>query len=238
MLSFTLRRLLGLAVTLAARERDRLSRDGSAARRPRRGDAGHASAARHAGGAAGASSASNRPAPERYVAWVSRHAAGRSGHAATPIPPPWPNSSRERVRVSLPLALIALALTTLIAIPARRARGGAAQQRGRLRHHGRDAGRHRRPEFLVRDAAGAALRHHPALAAGGRLSRLVGGRLAGAARADPAGRRAGAAAGLDPGAGDALVAAGDARRRLCAHRTGQGPEPRDRRCAATRCATR
>jgi peptide/nickel transport system permease protein len=74
----------------------------------------------------------------------------------------------DRIWVSLPLAIYALTLSTLIAFPvgilAAANRGGS-----RLRRHGRHAAGHRDPEFLVRHAAGPALRGHAAMVLGRRL---------------------------------------------------------------------
>ncbi len=58
----------------------------------------------------------DRPAPERYVDWVTglvRGDLGRSYTYSTPVA----ELVRERAQVSLPLAMLALTLTTLIAIP-------------------------------------------------------------------------------------------------------------------------
>ncbi|PSC04478.1 peptide ABC transporter [Alsobacter soli] len=58
----------------------------------------------------------NQPAPERYLAWVTglvRGDLGMSYTYATPVT----ELVRDRLAVSLPLALMALALTTAIAIP-------------------------------------------------------------------------------------------------------------------------
>ena len=64
------------------------------------------------------------------------------------------------------------------------------------------------------------------------------GLLAGAEGADAAGGRAGAAAGVDPRARDALGAARHARRGLRPHRPRQGPDAAARRSGGTRSATR
>ena len=79
------------------------------------------------------------------------------------------------------------------------------------------------PEFLVRADADLRLRRLAALGAGRRLSRLERGHLAGRQGAHPAGHRARAAAGGDPGARHALGAGRRARRGLHPHRPRQGP---------------
>ena len=58
----------------------------------------------------------DRPAPERYLEWVGGMLAGDLGRSytyATPVA----ELVRERIQVSLPLALLSLALTAIIAIP-------------------------------------------------------------------------------------------------------------------------
>ena len=58
----------------------------------------------------------NQPAPERYLHWVAGLVTGDLGVSytyATPVA----ELVRDRLAVSLPLAVFALALTTLIAIP-------------------------------------------------------------------------------------------------------------------------
>ena len=64
------------------------------------------------------------------------------------------------------------------------------------------------------------------------------GFFAGMQGADPAGRRAGAAAGLDPRARHALVAARHAGRGLHPLGARQGADRERRRCGGTRCAMR
>jgi peptide/nickel transport system permease protein len=92
------------------------------------------------------------------IAWIGGMLTGDFGTSYT-YRVPVSELVLDRLWVSLPLALYALTLSTLIAFPvgilAAANRGGAG-----LRRHGRHATGHRDPEFLVRDAAGAALRDH------------------------------------------------------------------------------
>ena len=113
----------------------------------------------------------------------------------------------------------------------------AARPRRRHADHGRRAARRRRPQFLVRAAPDLRLRGLAAAGAGRRLSRLERRRLAGPQGADPAGRRAGAAAGGDPRPRHPLGAARSARRGLYPHRARQGPAA-PRRAVAARAAQR
>jgi peptide/nickel transport system permease protein len=96
-------------------------------------------------------------AAERYLAWVGGMLTGDFGTSYT-YRVPVSELMLDRLWVSLPLALYALTLSTADRLSRRHL---AAANRGgirRLRRHGRHAARHRDPEFLVRDAAGAGLR--------------------------------------------------------------------------------
>jgi len=58
----------------------------------------------------------DRPASERYLAWVGGLLTGDLGRSYT-YSTPVAELVRDRIQVSLPLAMLALALTTLVAIP-------------------------------------------------------------------------------------------------------------------------
>lgn len=115
MLSFVLRRLLGLAVTLAA-----ASAIVFLAMEVLPGDPAEVMLGTNARpdtvAALRAQLGLDRPAPERYVAWATGMLQGDLGRSYT-YSTAVSELVAERVRVSLPLALISLALTTLIAIP-------------------------------------------------------------------------------------------------------------------------
>ena len=194
MAAFALRRLVGLFATLAVATLIVFAVHGGAAGRPRPGDARHGGAARHAGGAARQA----RPRPARAGALRRRgwRACCRAISAsATPIPRPCPSFWRERLLVSLPLALMALALTTAIAIPLGACGGRAPQRRGRSRRHVATQLGVAVPNFWFAHAARAALRRHAAVVPAGGFPGWSRRPLAGAEGADPAGGRAGAAAG-------------------------------------------
>jgi peptide/nickel transport system permease protein len=133
---------------------------------------------------------------ERYLSWVTGMLRGDFGISYT-YRTPVVDMIADRLWVScrsrsMPCALHAHCLS-------RRHLGGIApRHRGRYRRDGRDPTRRRDPELLVRHAPRAGLRGEPALVLRRRLPRLGAGPPPRDEGADPAGHRAGPAAGLHP----------------------------------------
>ena len=143
----------------------------------------------------------------------------------------------SRLPVTLPLAGLAAALHD-----GRRAAPGtlcghAPSPRGRLPHHDRLPGGHRRAVVLDRAAPDPALLGAPRLGAVGRIRRMVGRRGGRAALLDAARPGPGGVPGGGARPGHPLGRPRRAPRGLRAHRAGQGPggAARDRRAHA--CAT-
>ena len=173
----------------------------------------------------------------RYLAWVGGMLTGDFGICYT-YRTPVAGMVLDRLQVSLPLALLALALSTAIALPL-----GSGRRRGAARRPTSASWAATQlgvamPNFWFAMLLVLRLRGEAALGLGRRLSRLGRRPLRRAPGADAAGDRAGAAAGVDPRAGDALGTDRHARRGLHPHRPRQGADAAARRCAGTRSATR
>ncbi len=183
---------------------------------------------RIAGRAERRSSASTARPLARYADWVGGLLRGETARSIS-YDTPTAELIAERLRVTLPLALLAMAITTVLALGARRLCRVAPQPAGRRRRDGGQPARHRDSQLLVRDPADPAVRGAPAMGQRRRLSGLDRRRGRRTRRrpggADPAGDRAGAGAGGDPDARHPLGGARGDARGLRAHRARQGPEP-------------
>ena len=235
-----LRRLPGPRRDAGRRERRRSSRRWKCCPAIRRGDAGHERARPTRSRRCARRSASTRPPPDAMSPGSAGMLQGDLGRSYTYSTPVIRARRASGVAVSLPLALIALALTDADRHSRRarsRRRGATARPtpaswaRRRSASPCRTSGSRMLLVYCLRRLAAAGCR--PAAFPAGSAG--VWPALQGA---DPAGRRAGPAAGGDPRARHALGAARDAERGLYPHRPRQGPEPRRRRCGGTRCATR
>jgi ABC-type dipeptide/oligopeptide/nickel transport system permease component len=166
----------------------------------------------------------DRPAPLRYLAWAGGMLRGDLGTSYT-YKAPVAGMVADRLWVSLPLALYALVLSTLVAIPvgvlaaARRGRAtdvavmGATQLGVAV------------PNFWFAMILSSSSPSGSGWFSAGGLPGLGERPPPRAQGADPARRRARAAAGGDPRAGHAVVADRHAGRGLHPHREGQGPDP-------------
>ena len=176
----------------------------------------------------------DQPVVWRYLDWIGGMLTldfGRSYTYSVPVI----DLVRERLVVSLPLALHGAHPVDGDRHSGRHLLGRAARPRRRYADHGCRPARRRRPQFLVRADPHLRLRGVAAAGAGRRLSRLERRDLAGAQGVDPAGDRAGAAAGSDPRPRHPLGAARSAERGLYPHRPRQG-HAAPRRAVAARAA--
>ena len=168
---------------------------------------------------------------ERYLGWVGGMLRGDFGISYT-YRTPVAGMVGDRLQVSLPLALYALALSTAIAFPVgiwAAARRGTAVDAGVM---GATQLGVAVPNFWFAMLLVLVFAVNLRWFSAGGFPGWDAGLWRGAEGADPAGDRAGAAAGLDPRAGHALGADRHAGRGLHPHRPRQGPDPRAGAAAA------